>query len=75
MQLFLRNCTHLLTRTQGEKFEYMFLVKIASKRTSLRRNLNFQSMCNSYMVVAQKIFRILKLTQITWSFIGHVRQP
>ena len=32
---FFRNCTHILTRTQGEKFEDMFLVKIASKRTSL----------------------------------------
>ena len=35
MQLFYRNCTHILTRTQGEKFEHMFLVKIASKGTSL----------------------------------------
>ena len=31
---FFRNCTHILTRTQGEKFEDMFLVKIASKGTS-----------------------------------------
>ena len=36
MQFFFRNCTHILTRTQGEKFEDMFLVKIASKGTSLR---------------------------------------
>ena len=35
MQLFFRNCTHILTRTQGKKFEDMFLVKIASKGTSL----------------------------------------
>ena len=35
MQFFLRNCTHILTRTQGEKVEDMFLVKIASKGTSL----------------------------------------
>ena len=28
---FFRNCTHILTRTQGRKFEDMFLVKIASK--------------------------------------------
>ena len=34
MQLFLRNCTHILTRTQ-EKFDDMFLVKIANKGTSL----------------------------------------
>ena len=29
-------CTHILTRTQGKKFDDMFLVKIASKGTSLR---------------------------------------
>ena len=32
---FFRNCTHILTRTQGEKSEDMFLVKIASKGTSV----------------------------------------
>ena len=26
------------------------------------------------MAVVQKIFRILKLAQVTWSFIGHVGQ-
>ena len=36
MQVFFRNCTHILTRTQGKKFEDMFLVKIASKGTSLK---------------------------------------
>ena len=36
MLFFFRNCTHILTRTQGKKFEDMFLVKIASKRTSLK---------------------------------------
>ena len=35
MQFFVRNCTHILTRTQGKKFEDMFLFKIASKGTSL----------------------------------------
>ena len=30
------NCTDILTRTQGKKFEDMFLVKIASKGTSLK---------------------------------------
>ena len=35
MQFFFINCTHILTRTQGKKFEDMFLVKIASKGTSL----------------------------------------
>ena len=34
---FFRNCTHILTRTQGKKFEDMFLVKIASKGISLSR--------------------------------------
>ena len=36
---FFRNCTHILTRTQGKKFEDMFLVKIASKGTSLSPHL------------------------------------
>ena len=36
MQFFFRNCSHILTRTQGKKFEDMFLVKIASKGTSLK---------------------------------------
>ena len=35
MQVFFRNCTHILRRTQEKKFEDMFLVKIASKGTSL----------------------------------------
>ena len=35
IKIFSRNCTHILTRTQGKKFEDMFLVKIASKGTSL----------------------------------------
>ena len=35
MLFFSRNCTHILTRTQGKKFEYMFLAKIASEGTSL----------------------------------------
>ena len=36
MQFSFRNCTHILTRTQREKFEYMFLVKIVNKGTSLK---------------------------------------
>ena len=36
MQFVFRNCTHILTRTQGKTFEDMFLVKITSKGTSLR---------------------------------------
>ena len=36
MQVFFRNCTQILTRIQRKKFEDMFLVKIASKGTSLR---------------------------------------
>ena len=37
MQFFFRNCTHILTRTQAKKFEDTFLVKIASKGTSLNQ--------------------------------------
>ena len=36
MQFFFRNCTNILIRTQGEKFEDMFFVKIASKGTFLK---------------------------------------
>ena len=35
MEFFFRNCTHILTRTQGKKFEDMFLIKVTSKGTSL----------------------------------------
>ena len=34
---FFRNCTQILTRTQGKKFEDMCFVKIASKGTSLNQ--------------------------------------
>ena len=37
MQFFFRNCTHILTRTQEKKFEDTFIVKIASKGTSLNQ--------------------------------------
>ena len=37
MQFFFRNCTHILTRTQAKMFEDTFLVKIASKETSLNQ--------------------------------------
>ena len=33
---FFRNCTQILTRTEGKKFEDMFLVKMANKGTSLK---------------------------------------
>ena len=36
-RFFFRNCTHILARTQEKKFEDMFLIKIASKGTSLSR--------------------------------------
>ena len=36
MQFFFRNCTNILTRTQGKKFKDMPLVKIANKGTILR---------------------------------------
>ena len=35
MQFSFKNCIHILTRTKGEKFEDMFLVKIVNKATSL----------------------------------------
>ena len=57
MQDFFRNCTHILTRTQGKKFEDMFLVKIASKGTSLTQNLtkiiNFPSTARFFPQVYQ----------------------
>ena len=46
MQFFFRNCTHILTRTQGGKFEDMFLVKIASKGTSLYQKRFFYQIIN-----------------------------
>ena len=36
MQVFSRNCTRILLKTQGKKIEDMFLVKIARKGTSLK---------------------------------------
>ena len=33
---FFMNCTHILTGTQGEKFEDMFRVKIANRGTTLK---------------------------------------
>ena len=41
MQFSFRNCTHISTRTQGKKFEDMFLVKIAIKGTSLHTNRDY----------------------------------
>ena len=38
---FFRNCAHILTRAKGKKFEDMFLVKIASKGTSLKQRTFF----------------------------------
>ena len=45
MQFFFVNCTHMLTRTQGKKFEVMFLVKIVSQGTSLR----YVHACNNFL--------------------------
>ena len=50
MQFFFRNCTHMLTRTQAKKFEDTFLVKIASKGTSLKTN-NDTFNCNIHLTV------------------------
>ena len=53
MQFFFRNCTHILTRIQGEKFEDMFLVKIASKGTSLRIKTFFSCLTEAVKVSSQ----------------------
>ena len=45
MQIFFRNCTQILTRTQGTKFEDMFLVKIPNKGTSLIAHRPQNSFC------------------------------
>ena len=57
MCFFFWNSTHILTRTQGETFEDIFLVKIASKGTSFRFKTNvFLELENSvhYSLVGQK---------------------
>ena len=54
MQFFLRNCTHILTRTQGGKFDDMLLVKIASTVTPLRQ---FLSISEYTCVIAHEIKR------------------
>ena len=51
MQFFFRNCTDMLTRTQGEKFEDMFLVKIASKGTSLIKETGCTRLTPSYVIL------------------------
>ena len=49
MQFFFRNRTHILTRTQREKFEDMFLLKKASKGTSLNQSFtNILSLPKNY---------------------------
>ena len=55
MQFFFRNCTYILTRTQGKKFVNMFLVKIASQGTSLKSDkgmtavkIRFKSQCTKF---------------------------
>ena len=53
---FFRNCSHILTRIQGQKFEDMFLVKIASKGTSLR---NFTALLSKFSLSAFKGTKIL----------------
>ena len=55
MQFFFSNCTHILTRTQGKKFEDMFLVKIASKGTSLNKAYSKSTMYKIFLTpVTQK---------------------
>ena len=83
MQFIFRNCTHTLTRTQREKFEDMFLIKMASKGTSLSfaffKRVIF---CKSHPTCDSRVFRIssyfnqLKIKVILeygrkFSFISH----
>ena len=42
MKVIFKNCTHILTRTQGKKILDMLLVKIASKGTPLSKNTRFR---------------------------------
>ena len=55
MQVFFRNYTRILTKIKGENFEDMFLVRIASKGTSLSDNdssRNTKHFCNNFQMVA-----------------------
>ena len=62
MQFFLRNCTQILTRTKGKKFEDKFLVKIASKGTSLKCQVLFMLTDNSYLCkIRMKIREAMKI--------------
>ena len=61
MQFFFRNCTHILTRTQGEKFEDTFLVKTASKGISLISNTSiFRTNNGSNNQIFISIIRIIR---------------
>ena len=46
MLIFFANGTHLLARTQEQKFKDVFLVKIANKRTTLKISINFYEIIN-----------------------------
>ena len=60
MQFFLMNCTHILTRTQGEKFEDMLLVKIASKGTSLTNSVTPNHLLASVQINNQSALRLVQ---------------
>ena len=60
MQVFFRNCTRILTRIKGENFEDTFLVRIASKGTSLSDNdssRNTKQFCNNFQMAASPPWR------------------
>ena len=60
---FFRNCTHILTRTQAKMFEDTFLVKIASKGTSLNQFKPIQTNSFSFDNSMSRIFYFTLLTE------------
>ena len=69
---FVRNCSHILTRTQGKNFEDMFLVKIASKGTSLRWEIVSLKSCHfpAFIFSDHDLFSLIELI----SFIDPLHQ-
>ena len=61
MHFCFTDCTYILTRTQGEKFEEMFLVKIVSKGTSLRIIRIICSLARSLCKSTDKIWPQIKI--------------
>ena len=64
-------CQTKAFREEGIRIQAGILIS-ATLVFFFRRDLNFSSMHYLDMAVVQQIFRILKLAQITWSFVGHI---